>query len=74
MKRGLKLSKQSRLHHFLIVRTQAPMKRGLKREVQEASAFYRNYVRTQAPMKRGLKLVPIPTHYLYLQQSEPRPR
>jgi len=74
MKRGLKLflvgDKQMPLVH---VRTQAPMKRGLK-HIGHHAYQHDDHVRTQAPMKRGLKpLTSLPQRAIDLG-SEPRPR
>ena len=54
MKRGLKLFCRGGGGRLPFVRTQAPMKRGLKHGANPL-AYGFDFVRTQAPMKRGLK-------------------
>jgi len=54
------------------VRTQAPMKRGLKRLGKGALRFSCR-VRTQAPMKRGLKLESRPRGRAFFRCPNPGP-
>jgi len=57
MKRGLKLVYVPQGGTYEDVRTQAPMKRGLKLQKHHCYITNSPRVRTQAPMKRGLKHV-----------------